>query len=197
MRQYDGENAIVLQVMKFVKQECIVGLGLWRKPILGETRVHLLVGGVPVLGIGWVADHGIHSKWHVDFGAFLVYGPVVFKGVGTAGDNVLRNYASHHKVHTGEVVGVLLQLLRIIFHLVLALDVLAHSLADSDQQRTRAGSGVVNFKRLFIFVVLCHNLRHHHCHLMGSVEFTSLLACVGSEVADKKFIHIAQHIIVL
>ena len=39
-----------------------VGLGLWSKSILGETRVHIFVGGIPMLRIGRVADNGIDSQ---------------------------------------------------------------------------------------------------------------------------------------
>ena len=134
MRHDDGEDAVRLQVVKLVEQEGIVGLGLRGKTVLCETCVHLLLLRVPMLGVWRIADHSIHSQGLVNVGAFLVEGPVLVEAVGTFGDDVLGDDATHHKVHAGKVIGVLLQLLCIVLHLVLALDMLAHSLTDCDKQ---------------------------------------------------------------
>ena len=150
-----------------------------------------------MLGIRRIADHGIDGKRLGYVGTLLVERPVLLQRVGTAGHDVLGDDATHHEVHAGEVVGVLLQFLGIVFHLVLALDMLAHCLADGNEQRTGAGCGVVDLERLLVLVMLRHNLRHHHRHLVGRIELARLLAGTGCKVADEVFIDVAQHIVVL
>ena len=150
-----------------------------------------------MLRIWGIADNSIYCQWLVNLRTFLMDWPVLFEGISTTSNDVLRDNATHHKVHTSEVVGILLQLLCIVLHLVLALDMLAHCFTDGDKQRTRTRGRVIDFERLLILMVLCHNLRHDHCHLVRSVELTSLLAGIGSEVADKELIDVTQYVIVL
>ena len=90
-----------------------------------------------MLRVWRVADHGIDSQWLVNLRTFRVDWPVLFEGVGTFGDNVLRDDATHNEIHTSQVVGILLQLLCIVFNLVLALNMFAHCLTNGDKQRTR------------------------------------------------------------
>lgn len=143
------------------------------------------------------AHHGINSQGLVYIRTFLVDRPVLLQCISTAGDNILRNDASHYEVHTGKIVGVFLKFLGVVLHLVLTSDVFAHGLADGDEQRTGTTGGVIYFERLLLLMVLGHNLRHHHSNLVGCIELTCLFASMGGKVADKELIDIAQHVVVL
>ena len=89
-----------------MEQEGIVCLGLGCKTIVGKTCIIILVLWIPGVRIRRIADNSIDSQWLADLRAFLVDRPVLFEGVGTTGDNILGDDATHHKVHTSKVVGV-------------------------------------------------------------------------------------------
>ena len=135
--QHDGEDAVWLQVVELVEQEGIVGLRLRRHAIVFEAGVGLAVFRVPVLGVGWVAHHCIHVERLTYLAAGVDDRPVFCERVGAAGVDVARLDSTHHEVHAGEVVGVLYQLLRIVFHPVLVGDMATYRLTDGNEQRTR------------------------------------------------------------
>ncbi|EJX10407.1 hypothetical protein EVA_01328 [gut metagenome] len=147
--------------------------------------------------IRWIGHHRIHIKRFAYLRTFCKNGPVLIQRVCTTSVNVIRNNTTHHKVHTRQVVGVLLQLLRIILHTVLVLNVLTDGLTYSDQQRTGTTGGVVNFQRSLILVMFCHDFRHEDSYFMRRIELTRLFPCIGSKVTDQILIHIAQHVVVL
>ena len=66
-----------------------------------------------MLGVRRIAHHGIHIQGLPYLTAILHQRPVFIQRVGTSGIDVAGLYASHHKVHTGQVIGILLQLLGI------------------------------------------------------------------------------------
>ena len=104
-----------------------------------EARVELLIFRIPVLGVRRVRHHGIDEERIV--GLILVLdgvepGPVVFERVAIACHDVIGKNAAHHQVHAREVVGVLLELLSVVLHLVFRMDMLPNSLAYGDEQRT-------------------------------------------------------------
>ena len=119
VRQYDSQNAIGFQVMKLMEQEGIVCLRLGSHAIVFETGIVLTVSRIPLLRVGRVADHGIHIKWLTCLAAHFLHWPVLVERVSTTCVDVAGLYATHHQVHTSEVVGILLQLLSIVFHTVL------------------------------------------------------------------------------
>ena len=66
----------------------------------------------------------------VDWVLFVKVGPVVFQRVRVAVDDVARQDAPHDQVHTGEIIGVLLQFLGVVFDVTPVAPV-AHMLGDS------------------------------------------------------------------
>ena len=119
VRQYDCQNAIGFQVMKLMEQEGIVCLRLGSHAIVFETGIAFTVSRIPLLRVGRVADHGIHIKRLTYLTAHFLHWPVLVERVSTTCVDVAGLYATHHQVHTSEVVGILLQLLGIVFHTVL------------------------------------------------------------------------------
>ena len=148
-----------------------------------------------MLRIWRIADHSIHIKRLAHIAC--LYRPIFIKRVCTAGIDVVWLDTTHHKIHTCEVVGILLQFLCIVFHLVLILDMSANRLTNSDKQRTRTRGWIINFDSILCLMVFCHNLRHKDSYLMWRIELTSLFACIGGEVTNQIFINIAKHVIVL
>ena len=135
MRQNDGHNAIGTQMVQVVEQESIIRLGL-RGHAIAETRIDLLVSGIPILRIGWVGDHRIHEQRIVRFLLVLQRvepRPVVLQGVAVAGNDVVGKNATHHQIHTREVVSVLLELLRVIHDGIRIAVSSSHSLANMNQ----------------------------------------------------------------
>ena len=180
-----------------MKEESIVGFGLRCKTVLCKTCIHLLVLWVPVLRVRRVADYSIHSKWFVDIATFLVERPVLFEGISTTSDDVLRNDTTHDKVHTGKVIGILLEFLGIILHAICTLDMLANGFTNSDEQRTGTRSRVIDLKGIFVLMVLRYYLRHNLSHFVRCIELACLLASTSSKVANKELIYITEHIVIL
>ena len=90
------------------------------------------------------------------------------------------------RFHAREIVGVFFQLLRIVFDLVLAGDVLGHRLADVDEQRAGAACGVVDFDFVSVLQVVGHNLGHEQRNLVGRVELARLFTGIGGK-------HVAEY----
>ena len=121
MGQDNGHDPIVLEVIEIVKQESIVCLTLGGDAIF-KAWVYLdlnarlaLTRRFPALRVGRIAHHGVYEEMLVSaFGvAFLKVGPVALQGVAVAHHDVVGGDATHHKIHTREVEGVLFQFLRI------------------------------------------------------------------------------------
>ena len=184
-------------MVELMEQEGVVGLRLRSYAETLETRVVLGICGVPVLGVGWVAHHGIHAE-RLSFSRYVVLRrPVLGQRVSAPRVDVVGLNAPHDEVHAGKVVGALLKLLGIIDHTVRIGDVLAHRLADSDKQRSGTARRVVDGDGLAVLEVLGDDFRHEHRHLVGRVELTGFLARIGGKVGNKIFIDVAQHIVVL
>ena len=101
---------------------------------------------VPLLRIGWIGDNGVEVERVVSVDRVLIVKerPIVFQGVVVAGDDVGGQDTAHDEVHTGEVIGVFLQLLSVILDVVRIHHVLGDALADIEQERAGAAGGVVN-----------------------------------------------------
>ena len=140
-----------------MEQERIVGLALRSHAIVLEAGIQFCIRRVPVLGIWWVANHGIHIERPPGIGASLLYRPVLAQRVGTARINVARTYATHDQIHSCQVVGVLFQFLCIIFHAVAVFNVPANALTNGNQQRAGTAGGVIYLNLLLVAVVLGHD----------------------------------------
>ena len=198
VRQDDAHDAVGAQVVQVVQQKGVVGLGLGRHAEL-EARVELLVFRVPVLRIRGVRHHGINEQRIV--GLVLVLHrveprPIVLERVAVSGHDVVGEDAAHHQVHAREVVGVFLELLRIILDGVRVAVAAHHGLADVDEQRSRAAGGVVDGDVLAVGQVPRDDLAHEHGNLVRGVELAGLLAGVGSEIADEVLVDEAEHVVV-
>ena len=121
MGQDNGHDPIVLEVIEIVKQESIVRLTLGGDAIF-KAWVYLdlnarlaLTRWFPALRVGRIAHHSVYEEMLVSaFGvAILKVGPVALQGVAVAHHDVVGGDATHYKIHTREVEGVLFQFLRI------------------------------------------------------------------------------------
>ena len=197
MRQYDGENAIGFEMMQFVKQESIVGFTLRCNSIILETRIEFTIRGIPMLRIRRIWHNRIHIEWFTNITTYGLQRPVFIQRISTTGINIIWLDTTHHEIHSGKVIGILLQLLSIILHLVFIGDMAANGFANGNQQRTGTTCRVIYFNLLFILMMLCYNLRHQHRHLVRSIEFTSFLSGIGCKITDEILINIAQHVVIL
>ena len=199
MGQNDGHNAVGLDMVKVVQQKGIVRLTLGCQTKAGIAGVALLVGGIPCLGIGRVRYYGIYIQRviGVDGVGIIKVGPVLLQRIAVAGNDVVRLDAAHYQIHAGQVVGVLFQLLRVVFYIVCVSHILGNAFADVDQQRAGTAGRVIDFDFVLALQVACHNFGHQQRNLMGRVELARLFAGIGGKHTDKIFIDEAQHIIAL
>ena len=123
--------------------------------------------------------------------------PVLLKGIAVAGDDVVRLDTAHDQIHTGQVVGVLFQLLRIIFDVICIGHVLGNALTNVDQQRAGTAGRVVNLDFRSAAQMVGDDFRHQQRNLMRRIEFARLFSCVGSKHTDEVFIDEPKHIIAL
>ena len=98
------------------------------------TGICFLVLRVPALRIRRVGNHCIQIERIISLGCIVVHRPVLLKGIAATGKDIVGLDTTHDKVHTSEVVCVLLQLLRIILNVVLAFHVLGHAFTNGNQQ---------------------------------------------------------------
>ena len=114
----------------------------------------------------------------------IVHRPVLFQCIAAAREDIGWIDAAHNKIHTGQIVCVFLQLLRIVHDAISVLQVLGSTLADGDQKRAGAARWVIYFDFFTILQVVCDNLRHKLRHFMRCIELTGLLSGICSKVAD-------------
>ena len=199
MRQNDGHDAIGTQMVQVVEQESIICPGL-RSYAIAETRIDLLVSGIPILRIGWIGDHRIHEQRIVRFLLVLQRvepRPVVLQSVAVAGNDVVGKNATHHQIHTREVVGVLLELLRVIHDGIRIAVTSSHRLTDMNQQGTGAGCRIVDLDLLAPLQMPGDDFAHQLGNLRRCVEFAGLLPRIGGEIADEIFVDEAENVIIL
>jgi len=91
----------------------LIGLGLGREAEAGVAGIAVFVLRVPLLRIGRIRDDGIEVERVVGIDRVLIVEerPIVFQGVGVAGDDIAGKDAAHDEVHAREVIGVFFQLL--------------------------------------------------------------------------------------
>ena len=61
--------------------------------------------------------------------------PVLLQRVAVSGDDVVRQDSPHDEVHSRKVIGVLLQLLRVVHDMIAAAHIPSYTFADVDEQR--------------------------------------------------------------
>ena len=98
--------------------------------------------------------------------------------------NIVWQYATHDKIHTREIVGILLEFLCVILDVIRIAIATGHSLTDMDQQRARATRGVVDVDFFTAGEMPGHYFAHELRDFARRVELTGLLTRVGSEVAN-------------
>ena len=79
---------------------------------------------IPSLRIGWIGNHGIQIERIVSLGSIVVHRPVLLEGIAAASHNIIRFDTTHNEIHTGQVVGVFLQLLRVIHDIIFTSHIL-------------------------------------------------------------------------
>ena len=186
-------------MIEVVQKEGVVSLGL-RRDAVGKSRIRLFVLRVPALGVRRVGDHRINKEGGVRLVLVLLGvepGPVVLERVAVASDDVGRQDATHHEVHAGEVIGVLLELLSVVLDGVWIAIASSDRLADVDEQRARATRGVVDLDFFAAIEVPGDNLTHELGNLVRGIELARLLACVGREVGDEVLVDKAKDVVVL
>src|SRR5690554_6756923 len=141
VRQNDGHYAIGLNVVEVVQQKGVIGFCFGGQPKTGIARVGFFVLRLPLLRVRGIGNHGIDIERLVAaYGVvFVEPGPVRFQGVGIARYDVIGQYASHDQIHTGQVVGVFLDFLGVVFDVVFIVDVPGHAVANVDQQGAEIG----------------------------------------------------------
>ena len=197
--QNDGHNAIRLDMVKVVQQIGIVRLTLGCQTKAGIAGVAFLVGGIPCLRIRRVRYYGIYIQRviGVDGVGIIKVGPVLLQRIAVAGNDVVRLDAAHYQIHTGQIVGVLFQLLRVVFYIVCVSHILGNAFADIDQQRAGTAGRVIDFDFVLALQMACHDFGHQQRNLVGRIELARLFAGIGGKHTDKIFIDEAQHIIAL
>ena len=199
VRQNDGHDAIGTQMVQVMEQERIVRLG-FRSYAITEAWIDLLVSRIPILRVGRVGNHRIHEQRIVCF--LLVFQrveprPVVLQGVAVAGDDVVGKNTAHHQIHTRQVVGVLLEFLRVIHDGIRIAIAPSHRLANMNQQRAGTGCWIVDLDLLAPLQMPCDDFAHQLGDLGRCVEFTGLLARIGGKIADEIFVNESEHVIIL
>ena len=71
MRQHDGHNAVVAQMVEIVQQEGIISLGLGSDAIF-EADIFTRFRRLPVLGVRRIRNHGIYKQRLIGFVLGLV-----------------------------------------------------------------------------------------------------------------------------
>ena len=186
MWQYDGHDAVVAQMVEVMQQEGVVRLGLGRDAVF-EADIFAGLRRFPVLGVGRIRDHSVHEQRLIGLILGLVGiepRPVTFQCVSVAGHDVVRQDAAHDKIHTREIVGILLEFLCVILDVIRIAIATGHSLTDMDQQRARATRGVVDVDFFTAGEMPSHYFAHELRDFARRVELTGLLTRVGSEVAN-------------
>ena len=162
MGQYDGHDAVVAQMVEVMQQEGVVRLGLGRDAVF-EADILAGLRRFPILGVGRIRDHSVHEQRLIGLILGLVGvepRPVAFQCVSVAGHDVVRQDAAHDKVHAREVVGVLLEFLRVIPDVIRVAVATGHRLADVDEQRTRTACGVIDVDFLTAGEMPGHDFAH-------------------------------------
>ena len=118
-----------------MQQECIVSLAFRGKP-KSVTRVTFLVCGIPRLGIGRIGDNSIYIERVIGVNRVVIIEirPIFLQRVAVARHDIVRQNAPHYQIHAGQVVGVFLKLLSVVFDVVSPAHVTRHALADIDKQ---------------------------------------------------------------
>ena len=195
--QDDGHNTVRVKMVELVKQKGIVGLRFRCDAIVLETSVHRRVLRIPVLRIWWVADDRIHAERLKASALRICHWPVFIQRISATSLDVAWLDASHHEVHTGKIVRVLLEFLGIIFHVVCVRHMLPDRLPDGDQERSRTAGRVIDLDVVLVLMMLGDYFRHHHCHFVWGVELSCFLAGTGREIGDKVFVNVTKNIVVL
>ena len=121
-------------MVQFVQKECIVGLAFRSYTIFLETIIIFSISWVPMLRIWGIRNNSIHTKRLACINTSLADRPVFAKRVSTTSIDVAWTDATHDEIHTSQVVGVFLQLLSIVFHMVLILNMASNTLTNGKQQ---------------------------------------------------------------
>ena len=150
-----------------------------------------------MLRIRRIWHNRIHIEWFTNITTYGLQRPVFIQRISTTGINIVWLDTAHHEIHSGKVIGILLQLLSIILHLVFIGDMAANRFTNGNQQRTGSTCRVIYFNLLFVLMMLCYNLRHQYRYLVRSVEFTGFLSGIGCKITDEILINITQHIVIL
>ena len=195
MRQYYGHNAVWLHMVEVVKQKRIIRLALRRNAIVSVTNIMFVAGWIPLGGIRRIGHHRIDIQRRID--PILDHRPVIGQSVRIPRDDIRRIDPTHHQIHARQVVGVVLQLLRIVGDVVLVLDVLRNRPTDVQEERTRSARRVVDLQFFLLPMVIGDDLRHQQTNFMRSIELSGLLARIRGKLTDQIFIDEAQHIVVV
>ena len=136
VRQNDGHYAVRLEVVKVMQEKGIVSLGLGREAEAGITGIAVFVLWIPLLRIGRIRDHRVEVEGVIGINRVLIVKvrPIVFQGIGVAGDDIAGQNAAHDEVHASEIVGVFFQLLGEVLNIIFVHHVLGDGLADIEQQ---------------------------------------------------------------
>ena len=171
-----------------MKQEGVVSFSFWCHAI-AIAGIGFLVRRIPVLWIRWVGNHSIQIQRVIRLSDIIVHRPVLLQCIATASEDIGWIDAAHNKIHTGQIVCVFLQLLRIVHDAVFILQVLGSTFAYGDQKRARTARRIIYFDFLTILQVICDNLRHKLRHFMRRIKLTGLLPSICSKVADQIFVN--------
>ncbi|CAB0686062.1 hypothetical protein FRC0061_00746 [Corynebacterium diphtheriae] len=97
--------------------------------------VSLVAFRPPLLGVGRVGDYCVRVQRLKSLHRvrLVEHRPVIGQTVTVAGDDVVGLHAAHDQVHTGEVIGVLAQLLGEVLNTVWVTHALGDGLADVKQ----------------------------------------------------------------
>ena len=195
----DCHNAVRLDMEQIVKQESIIGFSFGSKSKTSITRISLFIGRVPSLRIRRIGHDCIHIERIIGIHRiiFVKVRPILLKSIAVTSDDIIRFDATHNQIHSGQVVGVLLQLLSEVFDVVVIGHILGNALTDIDKQRSRTACRVVNFDFTFALQVACNDFRHQQGYLVRGVELTCFLSGICRKVTDKIFVDKAENIVVL
>ncbi|MPM23497.1 hypothetical protein SDC9_69971 [bioreactor metagenome] len=136
VRKNDCHNSFFPDVIEVVQKKRIIRFPFRRDAISGVTGVILFILWIPCLRVRRIGDNGIHIKRFVCFWmTFFKIWPVFFQCIAVASLNVIRKDSTHDQIHSGKIVGVFFQFLRVIFDTVVIAHMPSRTFSNINKKR--------------------------------------------------------------
>ncbi len=171
-----------------MEQERIVRLA-FRRNAITITGICVLMLRVPALGVGRIETTASRYRG--------LYSWVTSSYMGQSCSRVSPQRVKMlsglmprmTKVHTCQVIGVFLQLLRIVHDIIFALSVLCNALTDGNKQGPRTAGRIVTSISPGLSQMVSNDFRHKLRYFVGGYKTHQPFASIGRKVTDQVFIN--------